>query len=1018
MAGHIYTIPSHKPFIESLMRGLLRRITYLGKKTGQDVPSLMARSRIYVPTRRAATKLREVFDAYARQGHRHLLPHIAALGNIDEDPFYSEDFSEQSTDTSSSAGWEDSDIPPSIDGLERQAHLTRLILDNDIPVSSVAMAWRLGREIARLFDMLQIEDKDVEDLEQLSLDDHSAQWQKILELLIPIRREWRILLKDQGRCDLVERHALLLERQSLIWQEKNRQGVPHNDIVIVAGTTGSRPATIRFIQTVLDLPMGAIVLPGFDTAMPESDRSLLNGFHHQYVMNRLLQTLKLPRIRIWHDGQHQTDYAFKKRRITRIRKALAPLPEPPSPTKDRPGNSEHAIRLFSLQDQGEEAAVIASLLRQSCEDEAKISSAALVTADRSLARRVVSQLRRWNLDIADSADTPLNVAPAMIFLKLLIQAVKSQWAPLDFLALLRHPYSRIGITHDDVLQRCAHIEAWALRGTRPEAKIAGILQGIERYVSRHSDGTLADKEKQLLEKLEAITGTLETRIHAADPVEASLILDIHYRTALELAEGPDGDNPLRQDGGARSVKLFFERAMESARHLPKLRASDYPEMLDEMVRAQTFTASNHPHPRLFIWGLLEARLQSVDRVILGGLNEDSWPRSSHHDIWLNRSLCSELGISPPEWRIGASCHDFVQAFSARDVILTRSRHKRSQPTHPARWLVRMQHLLEDEDMAEQDDAQAKALILDAHARPVQPIAPPAPKPPIRARKKFFYVSHIEELMRDPYVHYARHILKLRPRSSIDEEPDQRHFGSVIHKILADFIAQHPLSLPDRAIDILNALVKENLKGFHPPNLRAHWQERMGHILHRFYLWEKERRAQDHLFPIATEINGSWKHPTQGWSLHARADRIDQDADHQATIMDYKTGKPPSASQVEKGLYPQLLIQGLIFSKNGYEGMKGSTLKQIHYRHLTTVKDGFFTSIYPQKEKTDRYFAADIIENTDVMKKLEIFIERYLDSTTPLLARPRPALHADLQIRANMYDPFDHLSRIQEWNFQA
>ena len=76
------------------------------------------------------------------------------------------------------------------------------------------------------------------------------------------------------------------------------------------------------------------------------------------------------------------------------------------------------------------------------------------------------------------------------------------------------------------------------------------------------------------------------------------------------------------------------------------------------------------HPRLFVWGLLEARLQRADVTILGGLNENAWPPEAKASPWMSRPMMRAFGLPQPERRIGLTAHDFTQAFSGPEVVLT------------------------------------------------------------------------------------------------------------------------------------------------------------------------------------------------------------------------------------------------------------------------------------------------------------------------------------------------------------
>ena len=71
-------------------------------------------------------------------------------------------------------------------------------------------------------------------------------------------------------------------------------------------------------------------------------------------------------------------------------------------------------------------------------------SAALVTPDRALARRVMAALGRWNLDFDDSGGDALTDTPAGIFARLAAEAAARQIEPPTLLALLKHPLCRLG----------------------------------------------------------------------------------------------------------------------------------------------------------------------------------------------------------------------------------------------------------------------------------------------------------------------------------------------------------------------------------------------------------------------------------------------------------------------------------------------------------------------------------------------------------------------------------------------
>ena len=106
------------------------------------------------------------------------------------------------------------------------------------------------------------------------------------------------------------------------------------------------------------------------------------------------------------------------------------------------------------------------------------------------------------------------------------------------------------------------------------------------------------------------------------------------------------------------------------------------------------------HPRIFIWGLLEARLQTADLMVLGGLAEGVWPPATEPGPWLSRPMRTKVGLPSPEEAVGQAAHDFVAAaVAAPRVVLSCPARRDGAPAVPARWLTRLEMFLPGHDQA-------------------------------------------------------------------------------------------------------------------------------------------------------------------------------------------------------------------------------------------------------------------------------------------------------------------------------
>ena len=112
-----------------------------------------------------------------------------------------------------------------------------------------------------------------------------------------------------------------------------------------------------------------------------------------------------------------------------------------------------------------------------------------------------------------------------------------------------------------------------------------------------------------------------------------------------------------------------------------------------LMNKETIRLPFGAHPRISVLGTLEARLLNVDHVILGGLNEDSFPANSEPGPWLSRQMRAQFGLPSLERKVGLAAHDFVQSMGNRRISLTRSVKEAGAQTTPSRFLRRFDSYL-------------------------------------------------------------------------------------------------------------------------------------------------------------------------------------------------------------------------------------------------------------------------------------------------------------------------------------
>ncbi|MGO1119058.1 double-strand break repair protein AddB [Rhodovibrionaceae bacterium A322] len=1060
----VSTIPAELGFADALAQGLLHRF---------PDPLQLSQVLVYLPTRRGCRAVQEAF-LRATGGQPLLLPRLIPLGDLDADELL---LTQQEALDGPGLGPGDADLPEALPSLTRQLLLTRTILawhrqKTPQEVPPVDQAARLAQELGRLLDQVETEGLSFDRLGDLVPEDYADHWQETLQFLTIITEAWPDIEAEQGCIGMASRRRLLHEKQAQAWRQ-----TPPPGPIIAAGSTGSIPSTAHLLVTIAQLPRGEVVLPGLDRSCDdEAWRQLAHDpTHPQYGLANLLKKMKLARSQVcdWLPSEESEKDALSQGpnpdrlpaadqisdqagQIPDLFSALEiktpekTPPVPPASLSHSPASRGRLINLalatadktadwarwtvpdgasafdaadlhealaevsrLDAPDPGAEAAAIALLLRQALETPEK--TAALVTPDRPLARRVAAELRRWDIEVDDSAGVPLSETPPVQFLRLTAQLLAENCAPVALLSVLKHPLAAGGLSAGDFRRKARRLERALLRGPRPGIGFDGLQAALEqapqdklRWPRDIDPGELS----QWIEQLAAMARPFTDAFHRgtfSDVVDGHLA----FVEALAASDQESGADRLWLEEAGEAAATFFADLREASLASgagDALTAQGYPGLLDSLLAGGVVRPRYGRHPRLAILGPLEARMQRADLLVLGGLNEGIWPSETDPGPWMSRPMRQRFGLPPVERRIGLSAHDFTQAMGAKEVVLTRAERAGGAPAVPSRWLRRLDALLEAMGQSaalQRLDSQWGhwASALDQPDDGPKPWGPPAPCPPLAARPKKLSVTRIETWMRDPYALYARHILKLVALDPLDADPGAADKGNLIHKALERFLLAYPgpSALPDNAEQQLLKLGNEELESVRAyPGVYAFWQPRF----RRMATWviEQERLRREHKPQTFVEKRGELQ--LDGLTLFGFADRIERLPDGSLSIMDYKTGQPPSPPSVLRGLAPQLPLEAAIAQAGGFEDVPAGKATELVFWRLSggdpagEVKTIAGRNIPPADELAEQ-----------ALEGLRQLIVAFQDQSTAYHARPRPAW-------ALLYNDYLHLSRQKEWSSGA
>ena len=1042
ITGHrpfVCTVSPGRPFLEALATAILAGDLPRPGSIKPDAADLSAWT-ILLPTRRAARTLQEAF-LKVTGGHATLLPGIRPIAEGQEELELIE-----SAASLPGLAPDELTVPPAIGTLERSLLLTELALawsrkvrseppgsDPDqasmrpVPgagASTPAQAARLARELARLIDAVETENVAMGKLAGLVPEDYSAHWQQTLKFLEIVTDFWPAHLTELGMASPADR------RNRLILGEARRIAAePPKAPIIVAGVTGSIPATSELMRAVAGLPNGAIVLPGLDPHLDaESFGRLATGHpeHPQHGLARLIAQLGLDRSQIAElPGPRLTAQRLARNRL--VSEAMRP-----TGTMDGwrrlmagTGAAEFAealtnVDLIEAPTAEDEAEVVALILREALETPGR--TAALVSPDRLLARRVAARLEAWGIRVDDSAGRPFAKTVPGSFLELVANAYCSGFAPADLMALLKHPLTRLSLSAGDVRRRARNLEVAVLRTTY----LGRGLQSLSDAIGRHRTETKAGQRRHravtrlgggdwndlhdLVQRLEAGFATLAAIDATGRPSVIADIVRAHVAAAEAVAQPAEAidldSSPLWDRDEGTAAALVLARFMNTETPQPKIGMADYPELFRALVGGESIRVRVPRHPRLSILGPYEARLQQPDVIVLGSLNEGVWPKASDSGPWLNRGMRAELGLPDPEEEIGRAAHDIAMLLGAETVHLTRANKVSGVPMTASRWLLRLQALLAGlglgTALTPSQPWLAWARARD-HAEPLPAIKPPEPRPPLALRPRRGSVSDIETWLANPYAIYARRILLLEALPPLGREPGPSERGQIVHEALARFTKAHPDRLPQDVVAAFMACADEVIGDLgREPRVRAFWRPRLA----RFAQWlaetETGRRAEGSRRVVEVAGNLVLDAPAGPFVLTARADRIDIEPGG-LVITDYKTGGLPTDTRVLSGEAPQLPLEAAMAEAGAFAEVKGGTVAALRYIRATGGEP-------PGEERLIRPAVIPIGEvGARAQRDLSRLIADFDHESTPYRALRRRRFQA-----VHDYDDYAHLARFGEW----
>ncbi|MDN5248991.1 MAG: double-strand break repair protein AddB [Alphaproteobacteria bacterium] len=999
--ANIFSCASGVNFLENFVSSLYQ---------GEILPQLnlqdLSRLEILVPTKRAARSLKQCFLQYAQRAV--ILPQINSFSEIDNLASYGilDDAARQQANQ------------PIINATARILLLAQLVQQwqqaSLYPGLNAANPIWLAHELAQLIDEAALYAIDWQELEKLGQDlaaNLSEWWLLSHDFLKIVTQYWPEILRSKQNLDIgAARWLQFYNKAQLVRQQQTP--------IIALGSSGAVPSVALLLEAIAESKNGAIILPGLDRDLSpqiwESFADYKNNptlysqaqFHYYHLLKRL----KIQRSEVKYIGQAASQLRHREFYIAKAFMPASASMEWADLPREHMAQAFADVALVEAHSAQEEATAIAIGLRIAAQQPEK--TAAFVTGDRNLARRVSSELARFGIKANDSGQQPLLSLPQMQLMQLILQSCASNDINI-LLSVLKHVLARLGYTAAQLRELVELYEVYRLRGAVLRFSLLELARLEQQMHSQWLDqesGENLDYNEEIAQKLQQLVSRIDNAIAPLRNILAAESISLSQACAALLScfenfgRQNDGSIAHLYEGTAgRGIINFFQEIADSGVDY-YFAGKDFAQILTALA-ANVNIEPNPAQSNIYIWGMLEARLQYADLLIIGGLNEGSLPKIPATSPFMSRLMSVRLGLAPPEAAIGATALDLQMLFGAPKLILTRSMNVDGEAQVASRWLQRLQIIIGPDLSGQLLQRGAEYLQLASRldeAPPSQPIQRPAPKPPLDLRPQRFSISDIARLQSDPYSIYAKKILRLRALQPLVREAQYREKGSLYHEILAKFIGGQEDRLN---IEELEQIANQEFAALAlPSDTELMWRCDFEKTTMHYMEFEKKRKilhsyVEHASHPVAIGQTGA--------TLHGRADRIDirreSDGRLVADIIDYKTGELPTSKSIENLENLQLLLEAGLLLRGGFGLEHKCELGQLIYvrLHREDIKD----SVIVQTSKPGE--AEPLVEKA--WNDAGNLIDSYQNIEQSYIA-----YKTILSNREKDWSEFYHLSRYEEW----
>ncbi|MCC8398221.1 MAG: PD-(D/E)XK nuclease family protein [Rickettsia endosymbiont of Labidopullus appendiculatus] len=801
---------------------------------------------------------------------------------------------------------------------------------------SITQSLQFCSTIAEVFYQLACNNLSIDSVNEIEKINPSQHWNVIYQFLQHTHSEWQKKIKLLGKRDRVNYQITMMEAEIARLKKTGTS-------LIVAGIGGHNPIAWNFLKNVANSSGGFIILPPIsnlsDSHNSSEEDCLYNFKKLLTVLDKNLSDFHLL-------GNHQPECLIFDKII------FDDMADEPQQlySKQKSIAVEH-IKYFELEDIFQEAEQI-SLICQQYSDK-KI---AIIVNNQTAKNFYCNFLTKYSLEFQDLLGDNLSETLISSLMISVSEILCNDFDIKKLFVLLKNP-----LINRKLVQRLELLMSGKNRFIRQPGQMLALVE-------KTNDSALIEWYTKLIDLLYTSSGNNFAKI---------------LRSSINIAEKLYRD--IWHEQPAAELSNFLLELIKTNCNLTLDNKKDFPRLLKGlMFNCKYFT--HHNYSKNIIIGKAEdLMLLKFDLVILTDFNQGCWSSTSSISQWINEQTLKKLHIV---LKSSIDQYYFYLFLHNAQVIITRAKRQDGKSgLLPSNLLLKLQFILQQSlisenyltYLSESDlvDVQNNVNMVESinHSSHVySPIdflhkskkpsgflgeTKPSTAAYIDVREErrrvsttksptrltyagsivfpeIISVTDIEMLVRNPYSFYAKKILNVRNRDQIGQEPKISEFGSFVHKVLEQYSKNYNKLENNKVgliLDISNNLLQDIIL---PTYTQKIWQIKFIPIAESFIEFDEQRRNGCKYIYSESRGEISLNIGRQKLTIIGVADRIEIDEFGAAIIIDYKTGSLPSKKDVESGLSPQLIIEGLMLQEGGF-GIEVNNVKQISYVKISSSK---------------------------------------------------------------------------------